>query len=208
MSASRAVTLSSRLGTVVVAATLALTGCSGDGDDAADGPTPTPTVPAVGSTPSASPAVTPVASAGSPPDAPAARDTVASRKAFARVVVDSWSHALMTNRAEAVTRLSTGRRKGRPCQGCEELGRELAEREREGWSVDFPGADVGRTTVRPAARRATWIARAEVDIPASRSYFDDGTFRNDNEAHEGATFEVSMRKDGRRWTLLGFRVIT
>ena len=40
------------------------------------------------------------------PDAPAARDTVASRKAFARVVVDSWSHALRTNRAEAVTRLS------------------------------------------------------------------------------------------------------
>jgi hypothetical protein len=47
-----------------------------------------------------------------------------------------------------------------------------------------------------------------VDIPASRSYFDDGTFRNDNQTHEGAVFEVTMRKEARRWTLLGFRVVT
>jgi len=85
------------------------------------------------------------------------------------------------------------------------LRRELAEREREGWYVDFPGAEVGSITVRPGGQPATWIARAEVDIPASRSYFDDGTFRNDSEAHEGAAFEVAMSKDGR---LLGFRVLT
>ena len=201
MSAFRVVTLRSRLGTVVVAAALALAGCSGDGDDASADPAPTPSVSAAGSTPSDSPDD---GTAAAVTDVPAARDTAASRKAFVRVVVDSWSHALQTNRADAVTRLS----RARPCQGCQELRRERAERRREGWYVDFPGAEVDRTTVRPAGQPRTWVARAKVDIPASRSYFDDGTFRNDNEAHQGATFEVTMRKDGQRWTLLGFRVVT
>lgn len=198
MSAIGVAALRSRLGTAVAVVALAAGGCSGDEVDAADRPTPTPSL-------TGSPSASPDATADSgPPDVPAARDTAASRKEFAHVVVDSWSHALQTNRAASVTRLS----KGRPCQGCAELRRELTKRKREGWYVDFPGAEVGSTTVRRGGGPGTWVARAKVDIPASRSYFDDGTFRNDNEAHEGGSFEVTMRKDGRRWTLLGFRVRT
>jgi hypothetical protein len=204
MSGIRVVALRSRLrgapvvGAVVAA--LALGGCSGDPVDAADRPTSTPSGPVT----SPSPSGTPATGDSGPPDVPPARADAASRKEFASVVVDSWSHALQTNRARSVTRLTNGG----SCQGCAELRRELAGRKKEGWYVDFPGAEVGRTKVRPGGPSGTWVARVKVDIPASRSYFDDGTFRNDNEAHGNATFEVSMRKDGKRWRLLGFRVVT
>jgi hypothetical protein len=129
--------------------------------------------------------------------------TPAAREAFTRYVVEAWSFALRSNDPSPVTDLSPRKR---PCEGCRELQAELRKRHRQHWYVDFPGASVRR--VRTAAGKApgTWTGTAVVDIPASRSYFDDGTFRNDNAAHRGATFSVTFRPDGRRWSLLAFSV--
>ena len=52
----------------------------------------------------------------------------------------------------------------------------------------------------------TWRAR-KVDIPASRSFFKDGSFRNDNPAHRGTTFEVQMSYAEKNHALLSFRVL-
>jgi hypothetical protein len=135
---------------------------------------------------------------------PAARDTAGSRRQFAEFVITSWSYALRTNDFRSVTGLSP--RSG-PCGGCQELRTELSKRRDEGWFVDFPGTQVKEIDVRPAGAPGTFLARAKVDIPASRSFFDDGTFRNDNAAHRGATFEVRMRLDKKRYSLLAFRLI-
>ena len=43
-------------------------------------------------------------------------------------------------------------------------------------------------------------------MPASRSYFDDGTYRNDNEAHPKVDFTVRMRHQAGRFVLLGFSI--
>ena len=179
---------------------LLLGGCGGDdaAPDTAETPSTTPT-----DTPSTSATPTPTASpAPELPPAPPAKDGPAGREAFARFVVDRWSYALRTNDAEAVTALSPATS---PCRGCRDLREELAQRRKEGWFVDFPGAEVRRVRL---ARQApdSFLATMTVDIPASRSYFDDGAFRNDNEAHPGASFQVLMRLDKKRYTLLAFQV--
>lgn len=156
------------------------------------------------STASASPAANPTESGPPrPPKQPRATDTAAGRRAFAEFVVAAWGHALRTNDAGPVTGLSPA---GQPCQGCKELAAELRKRKKQGWYVDFPGAEVRRVVLGGAGAPATYLARATVDIPRSISYFDDGTFRNDNDAHRGATFEVRMRFDKKRWSLLAFRL--
>ena len=105
-------------------------------------------------------------------------------------MIDSWGYALQTNDAAAVTALSPSAARARAARSSTP---ELAERRKEGWYVDFPGArSTGRRSPR-AVEPGSGSPRATVDIPASASYFDDGTFRNDNEAHKGATFEVRMR---------------
>ena len=54
------------------------------------------------------------------------------------------------------------------------------------------------------------VGTVVVDIPESQSFFEDGTFRNDNEAHKGATFLIDLRADGQgkkqHWTLLAFSI--
>lgn len=135
------------------------------------------------------------------PTAPKAQNTPAGRRAFARFVVERWGYALATNRADAVADLGP---KAGACQGCKDLAAELSKRRRQGWSVDFPGAEVDRVTVRPAGTPATYRATAVVDIPASRSYFDDGTYRNDNAAHKNADFEVQMRWARGRYVLVSY----
>ena len=176
-----------------------LGGCGGDDGEpeAAESPSSSPTT-------SLSPSESPSASAKPElPTAPAAKDNTAGREAFARFVIDRWGYALRTNRSDAVTDLSP--RKSQ-CQGCRELRNELAQRRKEGWYVDFAGADVRRVTLTRGSQAETFLATAKVDIPASRSYFDDGSFRNDNEAHSGATFEVLLRLDKKSYSLLAFQV--
>jgi hypothetical protein len=189
----------------------ALAGCGGD-----DGPEPDAEPSSEASeTPSESPspAVTEaseedvedvaVEEAFPMPKPPKAADTPAARKAFAEFVVERWGYALVTNDADAVTGLSP---KGSACKGCKDLEKELQQRRKEGWNVDFPGAKVKKVTVEPAGPPRTFDSVATIDIPESRSYFEDGTFRNDNKAFRNAEFAVQMRRADGRYLLLSFTV--
>ena len=75
-------------------------------------------------------------------------------------------------------------------------------RRAEGWTVDFPGLTVRGIAL--SSHGDDRVARARVDVPASDSYNDDGTFRNASPAHKGATFLVQMRFVDSRWRLVGF----
>ena len=117
-------------------------------------------------------------------------------------MIKRWGYALRTNDAGAVTGLSP---KKQTCSGCKDFAAELAQRRKQRWYVDFPGTKVRSVTVTPAGPHA-YLARATVDIPASESFFRNGAFRNDNEAHRGATFYVRMGYAGKHYDLLGFQV--
>jgi Family of unknown function (DUF6318) len=181
-----------------------LTGCS---DDTAEPSSSDPTSSASGSatSPSPSPSATEPSRPPEPelPKAPAAKNTDAGRKAFAEFVVARWGYALRTNEAAALSDLSP---RSAPCGGCVKLAAELRKREKEGWYVDFPGAKVTKVEVVPGELPGVHVATARIDVPASQSYFEDGELRNENEARKGATFEVRMRLDGKRFVLLAFRV--
>jgi hypothetical protein len=136
-----------------------------------------------------------------PPAAPKASRDARGQRAFARHVMDLWGYALRTNDAGPLTAAGPG---PRPCDGCRPFARELAARERQGWSVDFPGLDVHR--VRLGSQRGAVLARAVVDIPASDAYNADGSYRSSNPPHPGAHFEVRMRYAERGYRLLSFTV--
>jgi hypothetical protein len=193
---------------------LTLSGCSG-GDSANEGEgsqsaTPTasasvdPSASVSPSAPSQSPGASGTgAAAPRPPRAPLAKkDTAAARKAFAVFVVARWSYALRTNDAGVVTGLSPKQ----ACQGCKDFAAELGKRRKQHWYVDFPGAKVRSVSVTPATAPHSYLARAKVDIPSSRSLFTNGSFRNDNPAHRGATFEVRMTYAKKGYSLLAFQV--
>ena len=94
-----------------------------------------------------------------------------------------WAYALSTNDASAVTSLSA---RGKTCEGCADLTQGARDAQEGGLVRRLPGRR-GRPAQgrgRCPAPRACGPRRAKVDIPASRSYFEDGTFRNDNAAHE------------------------
>ena len=144
------------------------------------------------------------AAAPEKPQPPKAANTPTARRAYARFVMDRWAYALSTNDASAVSSLSA---KGKTCEGCADLSKELATRKKEGWFVDFPGVAVDRLEVRSlAGAPGVWAATAKVDIPASRSYFEDGSFRNDNAAHKNTPFTVTMRWGGKRYVLVSYEV--
>lgn len=178
-----------------------LSGCGGDSTDNAQSST--------SATTSATPTPTPSTSAA--PEVPKApKDTAAARAAYVRHVVDAWGYALRTNDASVVTDLS---QKKQPCKGCSQFKAALAQRTKQGWHVDFPGATVQKVVVKPVpgghakghAPKA-YSGHAVVDIPASRSYFDDGSFRNVNDAHSNAPFDVVMAYSNGKYVLLEFQV--
>lgn len=179
----------------------ALGACSESDDTTAPEPSDS-TSSSPSETPSASP--TPkVAPEPKLPKAPPAKADEAGQEAFARFVIDRWGYALATNDATALSDLSP---QSGPCGGCPELATELKKRKKEGWYVDFPGAKVVKLDVGPGEVPEAHVATATINVPASKSYFDDGELRNENAAHKGATFEVQMRLDGKRYSLLAFRV--
>ena len=187
---------------VVALALTGLTGCSNDSSKAAAPTSQTPS-----SSPSGSPSTSPSATSTptpSKPTAPRFAPGDKGQKAFAEYVVRSWGYALSTNDATAVTGLSPSKKE--QCRGCKDLSTELKRRAKDGWLVDYPGARVRRTTLERTEDRI--LATTVADLPASRSFFDDGTFRNDNEAHKGAKFLIDLRIDGkakkRHYVLLAF----
>ncbi|WP_148574488.1 hypothetical protein [Nocardioides caldifontis] len=186
--------------TLVAALLLTLAACSGDdADEPAAEPPPS----------SSPPPATPVDGSAEeepeePPTPPVAADTRHAREAFVRFVVDAWGYALRHNDPSVVTDLSP--RPKQPCAGCPELAQELARRSEDGWHVDFPGAEVRRVRLAPGSVPGTVLGTATIDVPASVSYFDDGSVRNTNEEHRGTTFEVLTRRDGEGFALLGFQV--
>jgi hypothetical protein len=196
----------SRLARTAVATTFLLvaSGCSGDepderDDDAAESSASE----AVAATESPSPSASP-GDGERPPEAPQASDSKKARTAFVEFVVESWGFALRHNDPDPVVRLSPSRKQ--PCLGCADLEAELAERRKQGWYVDFPGAEVGRIELGPGPEPGTFAAAASIDIPATLSFFDDGSVRNTSEEHPDASFELLARRDGKRFTLLGFRI--
>ena len=189
-----------------------LAGCSGDEpssdstDAASSSPTETPSESSEASAPEDSADAEAAADDSEEltlPKAPQARNTPEGRKAFTEFVVERWGYALATNEASAVSDLSA---KGSSCRGCQELEKELAQRRKQEWAVDFPGASVDKITVKGAGVPATFEATAVIDIPASRSYFEDGTYRNENEAFKNAEFIVGMRYTKARYVLVSYRV--
>ncbi len=197
-------------GVLLAGASLALTAACGGDDTPSASPSPSGTSASGSSSASASPSTTATATptatpSPTPPAVPAFAATPAGRKAFTRFVVERWGYALGTNDAAALVSLSP---KGERCGGCQDLQAELARRTRQGWHVDFPGADVRTVTVKAdgAAGPQVYVGTAKVDIPASRSFYDDGSYRNDNDAHPGATFTVRMGETKRKFVLLAFTV--
>jgi hypothetical protein len=116
--------------------------------------------------------------------------------------MQTWSWSLRSNDSRPLSRLSPGRKQ--PCEGCRALARELARRDRQGWYVDFPGLDVGRTRLRPEGDVV--VATSRVDIPGSDSFYEDGGFRSSSPAHDDARFTVTMRWSKRGYRLLSFSV--
>jgi hypothetical protein len=188
---------------VAALALAALSGCSGEASKAAAKPSQTPTSSAGSRSPSLSSSPT-AAPTPERPSAPAFAPGDKGQKAFAAYVVDTWGYALATNDAAALTRLSPSKKE--LCRGCSDFAAELRRRDKQGWHVEFPGASVRRTTLQREGERI--LATTVADIPPSQSFFDDGTFRNDNEAHRGARFLIDLRTDGQakkqHYVLLAF----
>jgi hypothetical protein len=190
-----------RLVVALAAAALVLTSCGGgdQSEEAEESASPSATASELGSpSPTASP--TP-----EPPSEPRFRPGRAGKRAFVKYIVDGWSYGLNTNDPSVLMKASSGKK---PCRGCGPFRDELKQREDEGWYVRFPGAKLRKVTFRPDGEIE--VATAIVDIPASQSFHDDGTVRNDNEAHRGARFLIDLREEGKRknrqWTLAAFSI--
>jgi hypothetical protein len=188
------VRLRSALAVTAVGALL-LAGCSSEATPASSGPSSGSTSDSAG--PSGSPSSSP---SESPPAEPDPVKGTAGQRAFVTHVIDLWGFALRTNDVRPLSALG----RGKPCGGCPALRRELAQRADQGWSVDFAGAQVHG--IKLAGQGKVEVASATVDIPESDSFNTDGTFRNTNPAHSGATFTVQMRYTGKQYQLLAFSV--
>jgi hypothetical protein len=192
-------------GTLVVAvcAGLTLAGCGGGSSDGADHPaSASSSAAATTGSPTGSPtSATPSPVIETAPPLPPATRGKAGRKRFARHVMDLWAYALRTDDARPLVALGPGKR---PCEGCARFASSLAQRRKQGWSVDLPGLTVHTVRVQTIGGQSN--ATATVDIPQSDSYNSDGSYRNTSAAHRGATFQVRMRYTKSGYQLLSFTV--
>jgi hypothetical protein len=182
---------------VVLGVALGLSGCSG-GSDGPTSSSPSPSPSAAHSTP-ASPSASPAAE--KVPRAPKAVRGRTGQKTFARHVMALWGYGLRTNDPRPLVSLSP---RTKPCRGCTAFAASLRKRHKQGWYVDFVDVSVGKLSVKKVGDNT--YAKAKVDIPESDSYNFDGSFRNTNRAHRGATFEVLMHYRAKRYRLLAFTV--
>jgi hypothetical protein len=132
---------------------------------------------------------------------PKARRGPVGQRAFARYVIGAWGYALRTNDSGPLLSLSPRKQ---PCEGCASLARELTNRDKQGWYVDFSGADVTRLSL--VERAGLTIVNATVDIPQSNSFNDDGSYRSSNPAHPDSGFQVRMKLVKKKYQLLSFTV--
>ena len=189
-------------------AVLVLGACAGGEEPAADpgeAAGASEASPSASSSATASESTSPSGSPGpSKPEEPRFRDNRDGKKAFVSYIIDGWGYALQTNDPSVL--LDASGKKA--CRGCDSLRSELRQREKEGWYVQFPGADVRSVKFRRDG--PVEVATARVDIPSSQSFFDDGTFRNDNQARKRVPFLLDIRADGRgkkrHWTLVAFSI--
>lgn len=182
----------------MIVSSLVLAGCGGGSEKKSD------------PSPSASPSASASASGTSPsatttpeevPPAPTPSFGKGGQRKFARHVMDLWGYGLRTDKAKPIVALSS---KSKPCRGCAEFAATLRKRKQQGWSVDFAGLKVRTMVIKQVAGNT--YARSTVDIPKSDSYNADGTFRNTNKLHTGATFEVLMSYTKQTYHLLAFTV--
>lgn len=115
--------------------------------------------------------------------------------------MDLWGYALRTDDARALVALSAP---GKKCQGCAVFAASMTKRKQHGWYVDLAALRVRAVTVKQVTDNV--YAKALVDVPQSDSYNVDGSFRNTNRPHPGATFEVLMHRGKNRYQLLAFTV--
>jgi hypothetical protein len=189
----------------LTAAALVLGACAGDASEPASDPgesgSPSSAETSESLTVSPSPTASPTPDK---PREPRFRDNRAGKRAFVKYIIDGWGYALQTNDPSVLLDAS-GRK---PCRGCVPLRRELRQRAKDEWYVDFPGARLRKVTFR--ADGPVEVATAIAGIPESQSFFEDGTVRNDNKARKRVRFVLDIRPDGqgkrRHWTLLAFSV--
>ena len=195
-------------GVAVCVAALLISGCSDDTSEAASEPSETPSATDSSSkSTSESPSSSPTEESEPKPKKPKEpkfRSGKKGQKAFVAYIVDGWSYALRTNDPSVLL----GASGKKPCRGCKPVKKELKQRKKEGWYVDFSGAKIRKISF--GSRGSIREATAVVTIPKSRSFFDDGTFRNDNKAHKKAKFLIDIEAKGkpkkRHWELVAFSV--
>ena len=183
---------------ITVAMILLTSACTTDTGPGAGAPSSAS--PSAAASPSPSPSADPSADQGaaSVPDPPRGRHDRATARRFAEYALQAWIHALNTNDAGALLRVSGDR----PCDGCAALRRELTRRERQGWYVALRDVRVRGADVVLAGRTAR--VRLTVDLPESQSLEKDGAYRSTNPAHPGSTFEVRMVHTRNRYRLTAF----
>jgi hypothetical protein len=132
------------------------------------------------------------------PEPPPGTNDRQGRTAFAEYVLEAWIYALNTNDPKPLLSVSGHR----PCDGCRDLVAELAKRKEHGWHVALQGVRVASTRISQSG--STSRAVLSVEIPASSSYNEDGTFRAINPAHPESRFTVQMTHTGGRFRLDSF----
>ncbi len=174
---------------------LGLAACGGDDKPVAK-PKPSPTA---SPTPTAD--ATPTKPEVTEPIQPEFAEGKDGQEAFATYVVEAWAHSLATNDTTLLRKISLG---GKPCQGCKKQDKEVAKRTQEGWYV-YP-FEITIDSIRLITTAIGTTARVRMDIPETRSFFDDGSFRNTSPAHDDTVFTVSMQAGKKQYRLVGFAI--
>jgi hypothetical protein len=185
---------------LALCATVALGGCSG-GSDPSSASSRSASASASPSASSTTEAATASPTAARPPRAPKPTRGPAGQRKFARHVMAVWAYALRTDDAKPLVALSPQAKK---CEGCKAFATSMKKRKKAGWYVALTGLDVRKITLKKVDDNV--YARASVNVPQSDSYNSDGSFRNTNKAHRGATFEVLMHRGAKHFQLLAFTV--
>lgn len=186
-----------RLAVVALASVVGLTGCASEEKRTAEARA----TPRASTSPTPTPTPSPTKPVAIPPEQPEFAQGSAGKEAFAEYVVHAWAYSLATNDSSLLDEVSAG---GKPCLGCEAQSDTLAQRESEGWSVYPFKVTIDKIRLIETALGTT--ARVRFDIPETKSFFDDGSFRNISPAHPESTFTVAMKTAENAYELVAFSI--